>query len=1728
MRTSTFLATAVSAVIGRSRGNVGRKLRAWRVSSRRLRVAAITAIVSLVTAGLVTGLVTAQAAAAPVSIPSPVSGGWQLNGNAVLNTTASPPNLQLTPATNWMVGSAFYPTAVPGVGISASFDIFIGSGSGADGLTFTLADASVTKPTALGDNGGGLGFSGITGVAVAFDTWKSSVNPSNNFVGIGTTNSEQQQVNYVATNATIPALRNTVHHVTVSTNSTGIIVTMDGAQVLNYATALPSMVLLGFTGATGGFNDIHQVQNVSITTGSPPVAPAVTGVSPTSGPTAGGTSVAVTGTAFTGASSVMFGSTPATSFTVNSDTSITAAAPAGNAGKVDVTVTTAGGASAVNSSDQYTYVPPPPTVITISPGSGPAGTTVTVNGTNFTGATEVDFGSGNKASFTVNNSTTLTATAPAGSGTVDVTVITTGGTSAISMADQFTYAAAPPPGTIPSPVSGGWQLNGNAVLNTTASPPNLQLTPATNWQVGSAFWPKPVTGVGISASFDMFIGSGSGADGLAFVLADASQTQPTALGNNGGGLGFSGIHGFAVAFDTWKSSVNPSNNFVGIGAYNTAQQQVNYVATNTNIPAIRNVVHHITVLTNSTGIVVTMDGTQVLNYATSLPSQVLVGFSGATGGFNDIHQVQNVSITTGPPPPAPTVTSVTPNNGPNTGGTQVAIAGANLSGATGVQFGSTPATSFTVNSATSVTATAPAGNAGAVDVTVTTPGGTSATSSADQFTYVVPPPSPPTVIIVNPNSGPAGTSVTVSGSNFTGVTEVDFGSGNKATFTVNNSTTLTATAPAGSGTVDVTVTTAGGTSKTLTDDQFTYTAGPPPGTIPPPTSGGWQLNGNAVLNTTVSPANLELTPATNWEVGSAFWPSPVTSAGISASFDMFIGSGSGADGLTFTLADASVTKPTALGDNGGGLGFSGITGVAVAFDTWKSTVNPSNNFVGIGTTNSEQQQVNYVTTNSSIPALRNTVHHVVVTTNTNGISVTMDGNLVLAYNVTLPPKVLIGFTGATGGFNDIHQVQNVNISVGALPPAPTVTAVSPTSGTTSGGTLVNITGTGFTGATSVKFGSAAATNFSVNSDTNITATAPAGTAGPVDVTIVGPGGISATSSADQFTYTPPPVPTVTGVSPGSGPSTGGTPVTITGTGFTGATAVNFGSGNAATFSVANDTTITATAPPNAKLGAVDITVTTPGGTSATSTADQFTFVTPPPPTVTAVTPNAGPGLTSVSIEGTNFSGAIAVDFAGNSSAFTVDSPTQITATAPSSTSTGAVDITVTTPGGTSATSSADQFTYQAGEPPVTMVATYRGDLSGDGYYPSQTGVTAANVATLKTHWTDGTGNAVGSYAQPIVANNLIYWGDWKGVEHATNLSGQDVWTVTTGQNIDSNCSPPVAGISGTATLATIGGLAVDYFPGGDDYMYAVNALTGAILWRTQLGNGGAGGDYLWGSPVLYNGNLYQPVASFGDCPLVRGRLVEMNPYTGTIEGTAYMENPGCTGGGIWSSPVVDPSDNSIYVSTGTPTGCSPNEMAPAIVKVNASTMAIVSSWTVPQSAQQTGDSDFGSTPVLFTATINGTALNLVGCLNKNGIFYAWNRANLAAGPVWQSTVAQPSGSPRSIASTAWDGTRLYVAAGGVTLNGTAYFGNISALDPTTGAFLWRTGVQGFMSAAVTIVPGVLIEPYGAAGHILMLDPATGNTLRDYPTSQREDGEVQVSNGVIYASDDTGDLIAVGQ
>ncbi|MGO9319697.1 MAG: IPT/TIG domain-containing protein [Solirubrobacteraceae bacterium] len=206
----------------------------------------------------------------------------------------------------------------------------------------------------------------------------------------------------------------------------------------------------------------------------------------------------------------------------------------------------------------------------------------------------------------------------------------------------------------------------------------------------------------------------------------------------------------------------------------------------------------------------------------------------------------------------------------------------------------------------------------------------------------------------------------------------------------------------------------------------------------------------------------------------------------------------------------------------------------------------------------------------------------------------------------------------------------------ASDPPPTVTTVEPNVGPATGGTRVRIRGANFTAATAVKFGATEATSFTVKTATLITARSPAG-AGTEYVTVTTPQGTSATGPIDQFSY----LPAVSAVSPISGPVGGKTTVAITGVGFTGATAVEFGSIEASAFTVDSPTSITAVSPAEA-VGKVHVRVANPHGAGPTATRATFQFT----PTVTSVSPNTGPeaGGTHVSVTGTGFAvGTAATD-----------------------------------------------------------------------------------------------------------------------------------------------------------------------------------------------------------------------------------------------------------------------------------------------------------------------------------------------------------------------------------------------------------------------------------------------------------------------------------------------------
>src|SRR5262249_13955079 len=178
------------------------------------------------------------------------------------------------------------------------------------------------------------------------------------------------------------------------------------------------------------------------------------------------------------------------------------------------------------------------------------------------------------------------------------------------------------------------------------------------------------------------------------------------------------------------------------------------------------------------------------------------------------------------------------------------------------------------------------------------------------------------------------------------------------------------------------------------------------------------------------------------------------------------------------------------------------------------------------------------------------------------------------------------------------------------------------SGAMAGGTTVVLTGTGFTSATQVLFGDVAATSYTVNSATQITVTAPAHAAGAMNVVVTTPFGTSFASPFALYSYLAA-TPAASRLSASSGTTAGGTTVTISGSNFSGATRVDF-DGVPAAFTVNGDGSVTAVSPVHAS-GTIDVTVTTPSGTSSTGTATHFTYsAATGSPTLTSLGPTTPP------------------------------------------------------------------------------------------------------------------------------------------------------------------------------------------------------------------------------------------------------------------------------------------------------------------------------------------------------------------------------------------------------------------------------------------------------------------------------------------------------------------------
>jgi hypothetical protein len=722
----------------------------------------------------------------------------------------------------------------------------------------------------------------------------------------------------------------------------------------------------------------------------------------------------------------------------------------------------------------------------------------------------------------------------------------------------------------------------------------------------------------------------------------------------------------------------------------------------------------------------------------------------ATGAVNVVvtnTDTQNSTLTNGytytAANPAPTVTSITPNTGLTAGGTAVTIMGTGfLSGAT-VTVGGTSATGVTVVSATSITATTPAHAAGAVNVVVKNTDAQTGTLTGG-YTYTNP---APTVSSISPITGTAsgGTVVTITGTGFLSGATVSLG-GNAATaVTVVSATSITATTPAhAAGAVNVVVTNTDTQSGTLTNG-YTYTASTGGGPIvfvqvkaaTPPTA-----------SASVPVAYTAAQTAGNLNVVVVGWND--TTSTVTGVTDT--------RGNTYTLA-VGPTTGTALRQS-----IYYAKNIAAGTNTVTVTFNQAADFVDI-------RALEYSGLDTSSPLDKTAAAVGTGTTASSGAATTTLANeLIFGAGMTGG-----GFGGAGTGFvsriittPDADEAEDRTVSAtgsytATAPtssaawimqmatfiasgqtsgnPAPTVSSISPPTGTVNGGTAVTITGTGFLSGATVTLGGTSATSVTVVSATSITATTPAHAVGAVNVAVTNTDTQTGTLT-NGYTYTAAnPAPTVTLISPNSGLTAGGTAVTITGTGFLSGATVSLGGTPATGVTVVSATSITATTPAHA-VGAVNVAVTNTDTQTGTLTNGYTYRAANPAPTVTSILPNTGTtaGGTAVTITGTGFLSGAKVTLGGNSATgVTVVSATSITATTPPHAA-GAVSVIVTNTDAQSGTLT-NGYSYTNPAPTVTSISPISGTTAG-GTAVTITGTGFLSGATVSLGGTAATGVTV--------------------------------------------------------------------------------------------------------------------------------------------------------------------------------------------------------------------------------------------------------------------------------------------------------------------------------------------------------------------------------------------------
>lgn len=724
---------------------------------------------------------------------------------------------------------------------------------------------------------------------------------------------------------------------------------------------------------------------------------------------------------------------------------------------------------------------------------------------------------------------------------------------------------------------------------------------------------------------------------------------------------------------------------------------------------------------------------------------------------------------------APIITSVDKDNGPIQGGEEVIIYGDHFRPNPVVNFGNIKLTSVNYVSENQLIVTAPAGTQGTVQIKVTNDDGQFAT--ADYRYYAT-----PEITTITPNEGPleGGTKVVINGDYFMTGAQVLI-DGKAATVTKVGKTELEITTPAGTTakTVDVTVNNPDGTTVTATDS-FTYIKGPEILAVDPSVgarTGGEQVkltgerfvdgakvyfNSTLVNSTFVSSQEISLiTPV--WSKADTVDVKVVNPNGQSATLTK---------GYTYedpVPAITSVTPSTGPMAGGtvviikgdyfktgakvlwGGQEITDYTFVNSSEIRFKTPAWPNPELVSLKIINPDAKELEMRDVFQYLAPPDPTFASITPTTGliTGGTTVTLNGT-------NFPSDVKVYF--------DDHEVATESVAASRIvvkspvwpspetvdvsiqtstgfrlslpdafeylplpkPPAPSITSITPSSGSVTGGNNATIKGLNFEKGLKLYFNDQELT-YTFVSSSELRLRVPAWPkAESVTVRVTNPDDQSA-ELVNGYKFDPLPGPTLTAISPNSGPIEGGTTVRLTGTNFKNDSKV-FLADEEVSSTFISATELRITTPAWGKSDVVDVKVQNADGQTALL-ANAYTFEVPPPPpapVITEVIPNSGPqaGGTTVTIKGSNFFANSVVKFDDTIISSSLLSSSELRIKTPAWDSAATVKVTVISEDGQSA-SLDNAFTFIAPppkpDPVVTSVSPNSLEIPGTGTLVTITG-----------------------------------------------------------------------------------------------------------------------------------------------------------------------------------------------------------------------------------------------------------------------------------------------------------------------------------------------------------------------------------------------------------------------